>query len=1332
MSLRKSKLSKIVSLFGMAAIVVSSFAFALTTTSVQAAEYDYEWAGQSDWPTVPQGGTATLSLSLKNTGTATWTNVGSNPVRLATVNPADRNSGFYKAGEWDATNRAAVLNEASVAPGEIGTFTFTIVGNPDPGHYPEYFAPVVENITWMDDLGMYPKGKYGIYWDITVTEGAGASGYSASLVSKSDNPTIAPGDSATLEVVVENTGTATWSNTGANPIHLGTWDSQDRSSDFYDVTWLSTNRPTGLSETTVAPGAQGTFEFMVKVPSSKSDGTYTETFNLVAENLAWFNIPVTFTIDVEGVSTGDVTVSLASDTPTGTTLPRGASGVEMAKFKFVGTGTVNSLKIHRYGVGNTAAFSNVYLYQGDERLTNGRSISSSSNMAEFNNIGFEVSGTEYVTVVADLCNPYAPDNCVEKGQHGFEIESSDDVSLSSVSGVFPVTGELFAVGDEKASQVQIDDKTDPANPAVGEHAELAKFKITNGTNDTSLHRITLVQTGTINNDDLSDLELWSDNDGEMIASLDELDGDKANFVLDSPYDMPNGSTRNFTVKGMTSGKSNRTVRFYLEYNTDISVLDEQYGFGASLTNQYNGTGTDYSEVTLEGGDVTIAYSGPATGDISKNGEDEVMLNFAITSSNRDLEVKKVNVNLAGKVAGDKLKSGTTYYFDDIKIRETDSAYTAASTQSAGDVLMGPLSLSSATCGSDADCDLTFSDVFDVNAGETKYLQLTWDVSNDTFHDGTHYYKATIGPWNNNHFRYADPTEWVPTADIVPSGTYGGNYQKVIKSTLDVTLDGAVSSSTVVKKEKDVRSVAFKFSTSKDPITVNQVKLVGYIDGDAATGGQDGVWTGTDNDDDTTTLQEIAQNVRLVHDGSVLATGTILSSGSKNVGSDGTVTFSGMNWDLGSYTTEIVEVWYDVSSTAYTGSVTADGEYVAFDIANCSTDIDATNDEGDTVTPSPAGALNGYAGAPTIYQTVDNTGTLDVSIDGTTRDSEILAAGGTDSSDKIDVATFKFETEREAFDIDDLGFTIDPGSNGHKAVKEVWISWDGNEMKSTSYDDITTGDAKFQNIPDLTVPKNGELLVDLSVVLKKIGATSATEDAYSDTQIMASVDDDVILEAYGASSGELKDQYVSHAAGVEASGNVFDIHRSRPVVTHVEQTTLNDFEAGAYTDKVLYKFTVAADPKGDVEVGEVCFDINASGFVAADLDGWTLYHETSPSTAISNTVNDSAAPCLTITKAKRLIGAGTSETFLLKGTISNNGDGDSLSIRIGNAAGAHAARTTLAGTAGTTFVWSDLSDYVVGARDSDTAVDFINSHEVDYLPLDSTVWYNNTQYCRAKR
>jgi len=1338
MSLRKSKLSKIVSLFGMAAIVVATFAFALTTTSVEAAEYSYEWVSQTGWPTVPQGGMATLNLSLRNTGTAAWTNSGSNPVRLGTVNPADRNSGFYKAGEWDATNRAAVLNEASVAPGEIGTFTFTVVGNPAPGHYPEYFAPVVENLSWMDNLAVYPQGKYGIYWDITVTAGAGASGYSASLVSKSDNPSIAPGDAATLEVVVKNEGTTTWSNTGANPIHLGTWNSQDRSSDFYDVTWLTTNRPTGLMESTVVPGSQGTFEFMVKVPSSKSEGTYTETFNLVAENLAWFNLPVTFTIDVEGVSTGDVTISLASDTPTGTTVPKGSQGVEMAKFKFVGEGTINSLTIHRYGVGAANAFDNVYLYEGNTRLTNGRSVSTATHEVEFNNIGFEVSGTDYLTVVADF-------DIAADGQHGFEIESSSKVSLSSVSGVFPVKGELFAVGDEEVNEITVEAKGDPTNPNVGDHADLGYFRIiNNGSSDAELNRLTLLQSGDINNDDLTELELWADSENEIIAEASGLDGDKLIFDLGSAYTIPDGAQRNFTIMGTTTGRSGRTVEMYAEYTSDVLVIDTQYGVGAQVNiDMFDGGADDEMlDVLLQGGDITIGYAGPTSGDISLNGQDQVLLNFAITSASRDVDVRKVEVRIDGDPgqANDRLDDGGTDQFDDIKIRQTDSAYTASASTltDPGDILMGPSTLEDcAVTGDNIEvCDLTFDEGFIVDGGSTMYLQVTTDVENDTvYQDGTRDYRASILEWDANSMKYTDTNQWVPVDDIVPSSQHDGNLQNVKKSTLEVSLDGSVSDQEVVKNQDDVAVVALKFTTGNDAVRVDRVKLSGYVDADG--GANDGAWDGDDDPGDID-LKDIAQNIRLVHNGDVLAMADAqtLAAGAENVSTDGTVTFSGMNWDIDANDSEVVEVWFDVSSTA---TDDGDEDSIAFGIEDVTDDIDAVNEDGDDVEVTPLnGDINNFGGNPTVSAEVTTTGELNAFLDsGTTPDPDIIPAGSVTNTDKITVASFRLEAEGEGFRVDNLGFLIDPALTGDDqvAVQSAWISWDGNSVQSSNADLATggSGEVKFIDIKDpstneqLEIAMNSEMIVDFQVILKKIEPTT-TSQAYSDKQLQVTLDDTIELEAVGLASNDLITTFSNGATPV---GKVLDVRRSKPTVVQVMTGVDTGFEAGAYSNKRVYAFEVHADPEGAIQLGQVCFETTISdddGGGEVDYDGWELFDAADPSDSIAtNTAGGhNPDPCMDIDDAEvPTITAGNYRTFYLEVDVAGNENGDSMQIRLldDNGTG-HVDKDDVATLGGANnFLWSDMSDN--GRPDDGTDTDYTNGWLVDGLPTTGVTFINAT-------
>ena len=94
-------------------------------------------------------------VTARNTGDTTWSN-STNPVRLATTSPQDRTSSFCDMSDsptWVSCNRAATMDEASVAPGGTATFEFWYKPS-QTGTFREYFTPVVDGITWMNNLGL--------------------------------------------------------------------------------------------------------------------------------------------------------------------------------------------------------------------------------------------------------------------------------------------------------------------------------------------------------------------------------------------------------------------------------------------------------------------------------------------------------------------------------------------------------------------------------------------------------------------------------------------------------------------------------------------------------------------------------------------------------------------------------------------------------------------------------------------------------------------------------------------------------------------------------------------------------------------------------------------------------------------------------------------------------------------------------------------------------------------------------------------------------------------------------------------------------------------------
>jgi hypothetical protein len=157
-------------------------------------------------------------------------------------------------------------------------------------------------------------------------------------------PTVAPGGKIYVRVQARNIGFQTWANTN---FRIGSSHPYDRDSIFADTSWISTRRAANLVESSVSPGQVGTFDFVLKAPSSL--GTYNEYFNLLVEGREWLNDPgLFFTINVNNPGSASILARpaltqnqslrfneylLSSDAQSVITIQRDGSLAAIANFK---------------------------------------------------------------------------------------------------------------------------------------------------------------------------------------------------------------------------------------------------------------------------------------------------------------------------------------------------------------------------------------------------------------------------------------------------------------------------------------------------------------------------------------------------------------------------------------------------------------------------------------------------------------------------------------------------------------------------------------------------------------------------------------------------------------------------------------------------------------------------------------------------------------------------------------------------------------------------------------------------------------------------------------
>ncbi|HSX02877.1 MAG TPA: hypothetical protein VLI05_06230 [Candidatus Saccharimonadia bacterium] len=132
--------------------------------TVQPAYFSSSYVGQSPYPAIARGSSATSYFLYRNNGTLPWydnvsVSAGLLPVHLATAHPLNRHSLFGSTWGGDQ-NRAAgtfavvyeadgttpAANQHVVQPGQIAKISFTMSApaNAQPGVYREFFQPIVE------------------------------------------------------------------------------------------------------------------------------------------------------------------------------------------------------------------------------------------------------------------------------------------------------------------------------------------------------------------------------------------------------------------------------------------------------------------------------------------------------------------------------------------------------------------------------------------------------------------------------------------------------------------------------------------------------------------------------------------------------------------------------------------------------------------------------------------------------------------------------------------------------------------------------------------------------------------------------------------------------------------------------------------------------------------------------------------------------------------------------------------------------------------------------------------------------------------------------------
>lgn len=1003
------------------------------------------------------------------------------------------------------------------------------------------------------------------------------------------------------------------------------------------------------------------------------------------------------------VASGALTASLYNP-PAGATIPNKATNVSLLKVKLTAgntAATISGLTFKRSDLGATTDWDTLYVYEGNDCITpNGRSLSSDDHTVEFAvNISVPANGYKVLELRGDLKAGGATAN----NRHAFQI--TEVATSATVSGL-PLTGNVMIVGSVNVTTAIISAGTLPINPSVGaQDAEIANFKIQAGDNDITFSQIVFTFAGTMSRGDITNLNLYLLGETESLASVSGIaSNDTFTLTLDSPYVITKGQTKNFVLRADLTGEVGRTLEMYMEETYHLAVSDNEYNFGAAVTNSFGNA--DVTALTLQGGEITMADNGPLAGNVAQNQQDVVLTKIAITAD-RSIEVRKLFVVLASDVAG---AANPTDGVSDLRIKDEDT----------GQTLMTPTS----AVGTTISGNYLMTGTFNLTANTTRNLVITVDIGVDAGDalDGK-YVSADLkmvdrsddSVANNSsneeaQMRDSSTGDWILTADIIPISV-SGEHQTIQTPALTTAVASTpVSGLTSIKGASKVDGIGIVFTAGDaSAVSLRQFSVRAYVNSAA---------TFLATNEDTSPTGEVT-TVYLYDDSGTLLASKTLSATSANH-DYGAATFSGLTVTIPAGENKKLTVKFDVNSTLEAA------RYVAFGIDDAS--ITAYDSEGSTV--DVTGDLNFYASdlsVPTHYTYLDTGGALTMAQDPSTPDSDIVLAGATD----VIMSKIKFTATKEDWTVSKLRVEMATSAN-ESSVSKVKISYPGGSATGT----LSGGFAKFTGLNWL-IEKDTEEILTISVDLADINQDIATTGRDLKVGLDCSdADDD--CEAIGTSSTVLGD---ADSELSDVDGNSMYLRKSRPTVAAASLPSSQLING----TRVINKFTVTADAAGAITLKKFSWDVNVSDYNTDGLSvtNWRVY-DTGNSTALaghwSNATTTSTSGAIAVTNGAKVmivelddeieIAAGTSKTFELKADVSSAAIYDSVSssllnddndtaVRTGGLADHDTQGVQLEGSVAVDFLWSDKAR---GANHTDsyqtTYDDWTNGYLIDVLPTET--------------
>ena len=374
----------------------------------------------------------------------------------------------------------------------------------------------------------------------------------------------------------------------------------------------------------------------------------------------------------------DFAVALSASTPASGNIVAGQAIADLAHFNF-NNGTaapvaVTSVSLTRNGYSVDSDLTNVYLYDGDVRITDSATVS--AGVITFNDSTglFTVPANSSMTIAvkSDIVTAFA-------GTVGVTLTSYTvgGTAIATNLAGNQMSGITVTLTTADFPTQTISPTATTASPSTDYIVWSGNVNI--GTNDVSMKSFRLRQIGSADVSDIQNFRLYANGvqAGTAVANLGS-DGYIAFDLSSAPVTLKSGTCILKVVADIVGGSS-RTFSFSLRAASDLNIIDSQVGVNVLATyNSLSFTPLASTSATIDSGSLTLTLKTDSpSGTIVLGGSNVLLGQWDVKAYGEQMKVENLYVRVIPSVAGTTTLRNGKFFYNGVQIGSTASVSTAA-------------------------------------------------------------------------------------------------------------------------------------------------------------------------------------------------------------------------------------------------------------------------------------------------------------------------------------------------------------------------------------------------------------------------------------------------------------------------------------------------------------------------------------------------------------------------------------------------------------------------------------------------------------------------------